>query len=289
MFVNGVLFNSEVWQGLNSTDITMLEHVDHQLLKVICNGHAKTATEFLYLETASLPLKYIIASRRIMYLHNILTREDGELVKRIYKAQKENTSKGDFVELVRKDLDMIGEVFDEEAIILKNKTTFKAHIKIKINEAAFQELKTIQSTHTKVKEIIYEQFKIQPYMKSNIFTNRMVEVLFSLRSSMTRNLKSNFSSIFKGNMRCRLNCEDQEANDCQSHLLDCQTILENLSPEEQNGASRLKYNDIFGTLEQQGTIVPVLSRMLEVREELLETQGLPVDRSTGPDTVIANL
>jgi hypothetical protein len=235
------------------------------------------------------PVKYIIASRRIMYLHNILTREDGELVKRIYKAQKENTSKGDFFELVRKDLDMIGEVFDEEAIILKNKTTFKAHIKIKINEAAFQELKTIQSTHTKVKEIIYEQFKIQPYMKSNIFTNRMVEVLFSLQSSMTRNLKSNFSSIFKGNMRCRLNCEDQEANDCQSHLLDCQTILENLSPEEQIGASRLKYNDIFGTLEQQGKIVPVVSRMLEVRKELLEKQGLPVDRSTGPDTVIANL
>ena len=24
MFVNGVLFNSEVWQGLNSTDLTML-------------------------------------------------------------------------------------------------------------------------------------------------------------------------------------------------------------------------------------------------------------------------
>ena len=114
MFLNGVLYNSEVWQGLNSTDITMLENVDHQLLRVICNGHAKTATEFLYLETATLPLKYIIASRRIMYLHNVLSREEGELVKRVYKAQKENTTTGDFVDLVKQDFEMIGEVLNEE-------------------------------------------------------------------------------------------------------------------------------------------------------------------------------
>ena len=106
---------------------------------------------------------------------------------------------------------------------------------------------------------------------------------------MTRNLKSNFSSIFKGNMKCQLKCKDLEANDCQSHLLKCQTLLEKLSPEEQVDASRLEYDDIFGTLEQQCNIVPVLSRMLEVREELLEIKGLPVDHSTGPDTVVANL
>ena len=34
MFVNGVLFNSKVWQGLYSADIKMLETVDHQLMKI---------------------------------------------------------------------------------------------------------------------------------------------------------------------------------------------------------------------------------------------------------------
>ena len=88
MFVNGVLYNSEVWQGLNATDIAMLEHVDRQLLKVICSGHAKTANKFLYMETSALHLKHIIASRRIMYLQNILKRGEGELVKRVFEAQK---------------------------------------------------------------------------------------------------------------------------------------------------------------------------------------------------------
>ena len=34
MFVNGVMFNSETWQGLGSTDITILEIVDHKLMDV---------------------------------------------------------------------------------------------------------------------------------------------------------------------------------------------------------------------------------------------------------------
>ena len=72
MFLNGVLFNSEVWQGLDATDLTMLQTVDHQMMRVIChNAHSKTPVEFLYLETAAQPLKYIISARRIMYLHNI--------------------------------------------------------------------------------------------------------------------------------------------------------------------------------------------------------------------------
>ena len=82
------MWNSEILQGLGATDIKVLEKVDHQLMRFICNGHAKIAVEFLYLESGSLPLKNIIASRRIMYLHHLLSRDDKELIKRVYKAQK---------------------------------------------------------------------------------------------------------------------------------------------------------------------------------------------------------
>ena len=50
-------------------------------------GHSKTPTEFLYLETGLTPLKDIVASRRIMYLHNVLNRDKEELVKRIYETK----------------------------------------------------------------------------------------------------------------------------------------------------------------------------------------------------------
>ena len=57
MFINGVLYKSDVWQGLNSTDITMLQNINHQTMRVICNdAHSKTPVEFLYLESATHPL-----------------------------------------------------------------------------------------------------------------------------------------------------------------------------------------------------------------------------------------
>ena len=284
MFVNGVLYNSEVWQGLNTTDIAMLEHVDRQLLKFICSGHAKTATEFLYLETSALPLKYIIGSRRIMFLQNILKRRDEELVKRVYEAQKDKPTTGDFIELVKKDLEMIGQDFDEEFILSKTTSQFKSHIKKKTREAALKELKLVQLTHTKVSDIKYDKFQTQPYLKSNKFTNDMSRLLFNMRSSMTKNIKSNFSSQFGSNPRCSMKCNDLEAIDNQNHILQCQVLLEKLSPEEKLSASQVKYNDIFGSLEEQSKVVLVLARMLDIREEILEMQCLPVGIITGPAT-----
>ena len=107
-------------------------------MRVICNGHSKTFIEFLYLETAALPLNQIVAYCRIMYLHNILNRNDEELVKRVYKAQKDNPTQGDFICLVKKDLENMGEVFKEEDIMSKNKSQFKLHIGTKIKAAAFK-------------------------------------------------------------------------------------------------------------------------------------------------------
>ena len=104
MLVNGILFNSEAWHSTNSKDISVLEKVDEALLRGLLSAHSKTPIEALYLETNSVPLRYIIKNRRIMYLYNILQKEDDELVRRIYEAQKADPSPGDFSELVKEDL-----------------------------------------------------------------------------------------------------------------------------------------------------------------------------------------
>ena len=57
-----------------------------------------------------------------MQLYNILGREEGELIKRVYKDQTESLTKGDFIDLVKKDLEMIGEPFDEEGIISQSQS-----------------------------------------------------------------------------------------------------------------------------------------------------------------------
>ena len=66
-----------------------------------------------------------------MYLHNILSREDSELVKRVYVTQRDNPTSGDFVELVKRDLDNIGIDYNEEAILQQSKIQLKLIIKEK--------------------------------------------------------------------------------------------------------------------------------------------------------------
>ena len=185
---------------------------------IICDGHSKTPVEFYYLETASQPLKSILASRRIMYLHHILSRNSEELIKRVFNAQKDNITPGDFLELVKGDLANIGEAFDEESIMLQTKPQYKNHIKKKIRAKVFEDLKAMQMGHSKIRGIKYDHFKIQSYVTSPTFSNEMVSLLFNMRCSMTRGIKCNFPSMFRGDMKCKLKCDVPEALDSQQHL-----------------------------------------------------------------------
>ena len=64
MLINGVLFNSEVWHGIDDNDVHALEGIDEHLLRSLVKAHAKTPMEFLYLETGAIPIRFLISSRR---------------------------------------------------------------------------------------------------------------------------------------------------------------------------------------------------------------------------------
>ena len=66
---------------------------------------------------------------------------------------------------------------------------------------------------------------------------------------MTKNIEYNFSSLFGSYTRCSMNCNDLEATDNQHIILQCQVLLEKLSPEEKLSASQVKYDHICGSLE----------------------------------------
>ena len=58
----------------------------HAGIKGLISAHDKAPVDHLYLETAALPIPYILISRRIIYLKNILEREDEEITKKVYKC-----------------------------------------------------------------------------------------------------------------------------------------------------------------------------------------------------------
>ena len=84
MLINGILFNSEVWHGVTDEHVKALEKIDEHLLRSLLQCHSKTPLEFLFLETGSVPIRYILSSRRMLYLQTLLRRDDEEITKRIY-------------------------------------------------------------------------------------------------------------------------------------------------------------------------------------------------------------
>ena len=94
------------------------------------SAHPKIPIKALHLETKSVPIRFIIASRRIMYLHTILQRHENEMMRQTYEAQKVQPLQGDFVKLVNEDCETIGLKTTKKEIQNISKEKFKKIVKI---------------------------------------------------------------------------------------------------------------------------------------------------------------
>ena len=90
MLLNGILFNIEAWHGVTLKQMKRLEISDESLLRSILKAHSKTPEEFLYLEIGALPIKWMVAQRRVVFMKHIMERHDDELLKKVFLAQKSN-------------------------------------------------------------------------------------------------------------------------------------------------------------------------------------------------------
>ena len=251
MFLNGVLFNSETWINYNKSDIKVLEVLDHKILRMITGAHAKSPIEMLYLETGELEIQNVITVRRLLYWHNILRRQDKELISKVYSAMKETPKKGDWINLVIKDLDSIGVSLESETQVKQmKKTDFKAIVKEKINLKSFNELNTRKANHKKVKDIVHSNVQgPKEYLISNKVTSKQSTLLFNLRSKCAMEFSMNFKGM-SSDLLCPL-CRQE--NDSQEHALSCETVAHNLTTEERE----VNYSDLFGTLEDQLKVVEI--------------------------------
>ena len=62
-------------------------------------------------------------------------------------------------------------------------------VKKLVKIAAFDKLKEVQTTHTNINTINYEQFKLQPYLDSNIITFEERSLVFNVRANTLNGFK----------------------------------------------------------------------------------------------------
>ena len=102
--LNGILFNTEALFSITDKYVLLLEDCDKYLLRSLFNAEMGTPIESLFMETATVPLRFVLQGRRIMYYWTILKKEENELVKRVFIAMKEFRSKNDWLTLSESDL-----------------------------------------------------------------------------------------------------------------------------------------------------------------------------------------
>ena len=66
----------------------------------------KTPLETLYLETGCVPIRFILKSRRLNFLHYILSDREDSLLSNVFRAQCDNPVKGDWVKKDLEDLEI---------------------------------------------------------------------------------------------------------------------------------------------------------------------------------------
>ena len=86
--INGTIYSSEAWGKMTNNEMTRLEQVDLALLRSLVAGHSKTSRAFTILEFGVLSLRHHIMIRRLMFNYHLVTRNDQELIKKIYLKHK---------------------------------------------------------------------------------------------------------------------------------------------------------------------------------------------------------
>ena len=221
LFLNGILTNLEASYGLTAAEVTELEQMDENLMRLILECPMSVPKEMLYLEMGVTPIRYILMSRRLMFYHYILKQPEESLIRRFYKTQRSNPSKNDWSLTVKSNLETLEVNASEEDIGTMSQYVFRKLVNTHIKKEAFKYLQKIKSTHTKVLHIQYTRLEIQSYFLPNKMPTTLAKFTFLCRTRMVQ-VGANFKA---GNNfpLCPL-CKIQY--DSQKHLLDCSKLTE---------------------------------------------------------------
>ena len=196
--------------------------------------------------------------RRLMFHYHLVTRNDQELIKKVYLKQKESSIKGDWFRTLQDDFQFIGEEIDDEKIVRYSKCQYKTYITEKVKKAAFQSYLALKEKSKKKFEWLeYTSLKIQPYMTDDKFSLKQIQLLHSLRSKCYP-AKANFKKFNRGDLKCTFQCNEEET---QHHIFEaCQPIKQQL-----NIVTSIKLDSIYGNLSEQLEVMCALEKIDDTR------------------------
>ena len=93
--ISSILSSSEIWYGITQYELERLEQVDKMWMRNLMNCSDMVPKDLLYLELAITPIRYIIQTRILLYLHHILQQKKESLLYRFFVTQLSNPTPRD--------------------------------------------------------------------------------------------------------------------------------------------------------------------------------------------------
>ena len=101
MLMGSLVNNAETMINVTKKDEKELEKPDVLLQEKLLPSDGKAARAFRYLELEVIPVKYVIMQKRLKFLKYILDENSETMLSQVYKEQKKDSRKGDFVHQVK--------------------------------------------------------------------------------------------------------------------------------------------------------------------------------------------
>ena len=140
------------------------------MLQEVFQTKRSCSRHILYLESGMIPARYQIHRQMMNFLQYLLLQPDTSILNRVFRAQKQNPTRGDWVQNVTKLLSEYNINITLSEIKSKKPSLFKSMVKRKVHAKAFEDLIKKKNDGQKGCYIEYEELEMASYLvsKSNI-------------------------------------------------------------------------------------------------------------------------
>ena len=194
MLVNGMLCNSEVLYGLTNTHIETLESVDKYFWRKVFTSIISTPTDSYFLETNSIPIRFIVMGRRIMFYWTILQRSESEILSKVYNTQSLMPLKNDWYLQLESDLEECNITLTKEEIKCMKNERFKNLVLKKIKMLAKSYLISLRGSKS---ENLKHISSMKDYLKCENLTLEEKKLLFAMKTRSVNVKKKLSKHVFK--------------------------------------------------------------------------------------------
>ena len=252
---------------MSTNEIEQLEQADEQFLRTFLEAGRGCPKEMLYLETGTVPIRFTIYKRRLMFLHYLLNEDDDSMINKFLMSQTRSPCKNDWTKTIEKDLNFLEIYLSYEEIRNCSENQFRTFVDQTCKKKALEHLTTLKLKHSKVLDIKHSSLKMQSYFEpENVWSVQLSKFIFQARTRMT-DVKCNFKEKHTGEgLECELGCKEQ---DSQQHLLNCEKISETSVSENKIA----KYDDLlFPNVETQKKVGAVMMERLKKKEKIYKRE-----------------